>query len=196
MQAKEAARAALSRADGSRVYGAEEHKEREREIERDFLAQMDRIDEGISERVAEAEEKLLVAQHRDPTRALTAGELAEANQRRVFVGDEVHALPADVLAWRARAAIASGDRPGMFLLSLAAARRAEEELELGEVVAELRAGLDPEAERRLAAARQAHEEAQGLQERAYLARRGATDAYGLYSGGGGTGSVYSIPQGR
>jgi hypothetical protein len=69
----------------------------------------------------------------------------------------------------------------LFLLSLAAGRRSAEELELGDVVVELRAGLDPEAERKLAATKEAHEEAQALRELACYKRCGMDDAFGLYA---------------
>ncbi len=57
-------------------------------------------------------------------------------------------------------------------------------------VAELRRALDPEAESRLAEAREAVGEAHSLREQAYLARRGAKDAADLYFGGGGAGGNY------
>jgi hypothetical protein len=74
----------------------------------------------------------------------------------------------------------------MFLLAHHAGIRAEEEenaYELAEAVAELRRKLDPEAERKLAAAREAVEEAQGLREKAYYRRRGVRDATDLYARG-------------
>ncbi len=73
----------------------------------------------------------------------------------------------------------------MYALAHHAARRAEEDLtgEVGEAVAELRHALDPDAERKLTAAREALEEVRGLREKAYFARRGAKDATDLYLGG-------------
>jgi hypothetical protein len=58
------------------------------------------------------------------------------------------------------------------------------EVETGRAaVAQLRAKVAPDQERKLADARRAHEEAQELREKAYYRRRGVDDAYGLYAQG-------------
>ena len=55
--------------------------------------------------------------------------------------------------------------------------------EVREAVADLRAKLDPDQERRLVAAREALEEAQALREQAHYRRRGVRDATELYARG-------------
>ena len=53
--------------------------------------------------------------------------------------------------------------------------------EVREAVAELRAKLDPDQERKLADARASLEEAQALREQAHYRRRGVRDAFDLYT---------------
>jgi hypothetical protein len=155
--------------------------------------------------VAAAEERLLVADNADPTDALTTEELASANARRPFVSDEVFTLLLDKLEARCRAVLAQGDRPAMFLYALYGGQRAgtgddpayctprynfptdggephagEETGELREVVSELWRKVDPDGEKRIEKAREALREAGGIKDYAYVRRRGAKDAYGLY----------------
>jgi hypothetical protein len=181
-QAKEAATAALYRDDGSKVFGDEEHKERMTAIRREHAAAFDRIESDISRKVGEAEQELLVAENADLASTLTIEESQRVSALSGFVADDVARLPLAALEKRCRAALVGGDKASMFLLSHYAGRRAEEEgaYELGDAVAELRAKVAPDQERKLADAREALEEAQALREQAYYRRRGVDDAVGLY----------------
>src|SRR4051812_38235611 len=84
----EAAKAELFRPDGSKVYGDEEHKERETALKREFDAQIDNIEADIAQRITATEEELLKLEHADPTDILTNEELARANAKRAFVSDD------------------------------------------------------------------------------------------------------------
>ncbi len=181
-QRREQAEAALYRSDGTKVFGDAEHRERLANIRAEHARAFDAIDADVGRKVREAEEALLVAENRDPADALLPSELQRANAKSQFVADDVGRLPLDALEKRCRAALASGDKANIFLWAHHAGRRADEEgaHELAETVAELRAKLDPDAERKLAEARQAHEDAMELRELAYFKRRGVSDAVGLY----------------
>ena len=186
VEAREQEEAKLYRSDGSKLYSNEEHAEREADIRHRFRLVMDEIDEEADKRISEAEEALLVAENADPTDALTTEELATANARRPFVSDEVNALPLGNLTTRCKAILAVGDKPAAFLYSLYAGQRAdladgqEGVYELREVVSELRRKANPDAEKRIEAARKALQEAGGLKDYSYMRRRGAKDALGLY----------------
>jgi hypothetical protein len=166
-------------------------------IKREHLAAFDRIEADISRKVGEAEQALLLAENSDPSDALTTSELQRAQAKGQFVADDAERLSLGKLAQRCRAAAASGDRAGMFLWGHHAyARVGDPDVtadepgaeEVREAIAELRRKLAPDQERKLAEARQAHEEAQALRELAYYKRRGVDDAYGLYAQ-----NVYGTP---
>ncbi len=212
VEAREHEESELYREDGTRLYGPEEHAEREADLKRRFRAAMDAIDEEVGGRITAAEESLLIAESSDPTDVLTTEELASANARRPFVSDEVFTLPLEKLEARCRAVLAQGDRPAMFLHSLYAGQRSGEKgsaageymdtrygeggvitdeagaERVREVAAELKKKLDPDGEKRRETARKALEEAREVKSYAYLRRRGARSAAELYMGkkyGGG-----------
>lgn len=196
--------AKLYRPDGSKRYSDEEHAEREGELREEFNVSLDTIEAGIDRQIASAEETLVRVEHADPADSLTPEELARANARRSFVSEDVEALPIPDLIGRCRAALASGDRVSLFLLSRYAGRRAGEAAppnpydrdesgesggtspggaaaeELREVVAEMERKLRPDHERRLSQARSAVEEATEARQYAYLRRRGAKSSVELY----------------
>ncbi len=177
--------AQLYRADGTKLFGDEEHRERMSAIRREHAAAFDRIDADAERKVQEAEQALLVAENADLSSTLTTEESQRVSALSGFVADDVERLPQDALERRCRAALASGDRSTMFLLAHHAGRRAEEEgdYDLAEVIAELRAKVAPEQESKLADARRGLEDAQDLRERAYYKRRGVDDATDLYTRG-------------
>jgi hypothetical protein len=188
-QRRAEAEAQLYRDDGSKVYGDDEHRERLAAIKARHRAEFDQIDADVGRRVAEAEEALLVAENADLASTLTTDELSRVSALSGFIADDVERLsPADLVK-RCRAALAASDRPTLFALAHHVARRGgeEEDLEVveefGEVVAQMRAKLAPDQERKVAQAREVLEQARGLEEMAYYRRRGVTDAYGLYAQG-------------
>ena len=186
VEAREHEEGKLYRADGTKLYSEDEHAERMSDIGRRFRSAMDEMDAEIEAKVAAAEESVLVAENAAPTDALTTEELAAANARRPFVSDEVYTLPIDKLIARCKAILSVGDRPAAFLYSMYGAQRAEMAgdengiYELREVVAELRRKANPDGEKRIETARKALQEAGGLKDYAYMRRRGAKDALGLY----------------
>ncbi len=207
MERQEARKSELYREDGGRLFGDEEHEERERSIKQEFNATMDAIESSVDAKIASAEESLLVMENSDPTDALTTSELESANARRPFVSDEAFTLPLDKLADRCRAVLAQGDKPSMFLYALYSSQRvgdrdpAGEYLErkygngettfvgettgakaeaVREVVGELKAALDPAGEKKRDAARKEVEESRSLKTAAYYRRRGARSAGELY----------------
>ncbi len=123
LERQEARRGQLYREDGGRLFGDKEHAEREAAIKQEFNETMDAIESGVDEKIASAEESLLILENADPTDALTTSELEGANARRPFVSDEASTLPLDKLVGRCRAVLAQGDRPAMFLYALYANQR-------------------------------------------------------------------------
>jgi hypothetical protein len=210
LERQEARRGQLYREDGGRLFGDKEHAEREAAIKQEFNETMDAIESGVDEKIASAEESLLVMENSDPTDALTTEELSSALARRPFVSDEAFTLPLDKLLGRCRAVLAQGDRPAMFLYSIYAGQRvgghagstAGEYLDkkygetegsatggfatgakaeaVREVVAELRRKLDPDGEKKGEAARKTLEEAKSLKSDIYFRRRGVRSAGELY----------------
>ena len=197
-QAYEEEKAKLFRSDGStKLYGPEEHAEREADLNRRFQVAMDTLEEDVDRQIEKAEEARLVAEDSDPTDLLTTEELASANARRPFVTDEVWRLSLDALQRRLRAVLAGSNRVSMFLYALYADQRVEESEENGahevrEVVAELKKKVDPDGEKRREKVRKTIEEAHELKDHVYLRRRGAKDALGLY----GLQTQYNIPTRR
>ncbi len=208
VQRRDAGLAELERPDGSNLYGPEEHAEREAAIEAEFKSTMDAIEGEIDKRIARGEEALLMAENADPTDALTTSELERANAKRAFVSDEASTLPLEDLERRLRAVLAQGDRPTMFLYALYAGQRVgnaegvarkhldrrygdgaaahtspgdeEGAQEIRAAVSELWTALNPEGAKKIAAAREAVEEAQDLSNHAYLRRRGASNVAQLF----------------
>jgi hypothetical protein len=123
MEHQEARKSELYREDGARLFGDQEHEERVAAIKQEFAATMDAIESSVDEKIASAEESLLVMENSDPTDALTTSELEGANARRPFVSDEAFTLPLDKLVDRCRAVLAQGERPTMFLYALYANQR-------------------------------------------------------------------------
>jgi hypothetical protein len=210
LERQEHQKSALFRADGARLFGDEEYEERLAAIKREFTAAMDSIESSLDEKIAGAEESLLILENADPTDALTTEELEGANARRPFVSDEAFSLPLDKLVDRCRAVLAQGDRPAMFLYALYATQRvggdagnpAGEYLErkygnaestfvgettgagaeaVREVVAELKRKLDPSGEKKREAALKEVEDSRSLKTAAAYRRRGARSAGELYS---------------
>jgi hypothetical protein len=209
MERQEARRGQLYREDGGRLFGDKEHAEREAAIKQEFNETMDAIESGVDEKIASAEESLLVMENSDPTDALTTSELEGANARRPFVSDEAFTLPLDKLVDRCRAVLAQGERPTMFLYALYANQRvggdagnpavAYLEKKYGngettfggettgagaeavrEVVIELQRKLNPSGAKKGEAARKTLEEAKSLKSDIYFRRRGVRSAGELY----------------
>lgn len=184
---RQEAEARLYRHDGTNLYGDEEHRERAAAIRSEHRAEFDRIDADVAERIGRAGRALLVAENSDLAGGLSTEELQRANTLSGFVADDVERMAPDALAKRCRAALASGDRPALFLLAHHVSRRAdgEEDLELaedlGELAGELRRELDPERERKIEEAREGLEQARALEEMAHYRRRGVSSAGELYS---------------
>ena len=193
---RDAAKSQLYRPDGRPVFGEQEHRERERAVDRAFAAEMDKIDVEIAAKVAEAQEALLVAETPDASSTLSTGEIERAAALRQFLAEETQGMSNDALAHRSRAAIAAKDRPTMYLLHHLATQRSNENPdsdlagELRDVARQLRASLDPEAQTRLEAAKQAAREAEDLHFKAQLARVGASNLGDAFFGGGQGPSSY------
>jgi hypothetical protein len=97
------------RCDGSCVYGDEKHAERVEGLLEEFDRTRERV-LATAERAVEEANRILALEHRDPTNALSAGELEEANAKREFVKEDCETMPLPDLADRARAALAAGDK--------------------------------------------------------------------------------------
>ena len=201
---REAAIAELYWEDSAKVYGDEEHAEREVATRREFQATMDAIEEDVDQQILGAEEALLVTENVDPTDALATEEFERANAKGSFVADECFTLPLDRLVQRCRAVLAQGERTNMFLYAFYAGQRvgnlgsmagqyvnrrcdvrgvvSEESgaQEVREIVAELKKRLDPDGEKKREAARKAVEAARELKNYLWLNRQGAKSIADLY----------------
>ncbi len=175
----------LYRPDGSKLYSDEEHAERAKALDEGFQAELYSIEGDIDQRIAEAQQVIFMAQHSDPSAMLSVEELEFANARRAFVGDEVLALGQEALRGRLRAALATGDRPAMYLYShFVRARTGEPDIrndlpgtaELRELAAELDKRLAPEREGNLTQARERIKELEGAKLRLAFRGQGAGSA--------------------
>jgi hypothetical protein len=190
----EKAKRALVRDDGKAKYSIPEFQELEDVARREFEDSLSRLEDEIDGRVSRAEERLLIEQNRDPSSALSREELQEANARRAFVSDAAESLSPEALAERVKAVISSGDRAGQFLylhhLRLKASEAAAttssspqvvtNRLTLEALVKELERALDPEAEARLAKAREEIAELQKVRDYSFLRKNGARDPVELH----------------
>jgi hypothetical protein len=177
LERHEEAKRALHRPDGTPKYVEDEMRERQRELEQEFRAEMDRLEEDVDRRIAETEGELLKLEHSDPSAALSARELEEANPRRAFAADEVYGLSEEALIQRLRAVLASDDRVGQYLYAnLVRIKHAQETVKLRRLVAELARKLDPGREPRLKEARATIKELEGAKLQLAWRRQGARSA--------------------
>ena len=122
---------------------------------------------ALADRVVAEVEAARLAPYADPTSALSAADLADANLRSRWVAEDCSELPLSDLAERLRAVHASGNRASIWLHSRYAKRRWQKEsaksshpLDMDVFAATLRdlgivgekAGLSAEAQKRAAAA--------------------------------------------
>ena len=137
--------AALTRPDGTRVYGPAEHEERLAAVYDAAGAEFDQATQRYAAQgereVADLEKQLARLAGADPFDALSAAEQQRAAVRREFVREDVQALPPHQLADRARAAIADGDRATAYLYHRYLAGRREDGLR--DVARELEALFAP-----------------------------------------------------
>jgi hypothetical protein len=105
------------RGDRSCVYGDEEHAERVEGLLEEFDRTRERV-LATAKRAVEEANRILALEHRDPTNALSARELEEANAKREFVKEDCETMPLPDLADRAKAALTAGDKARIFLYAL------------------------------------------------------------------------------
>ena len=150
-------RAALLRPDGSPVYAADEHAERERAIQDGAGAAYDaatsRYGALADDERATAEAALAQLDGEDGWSRLTDAERQAASTRQPFIKEDAETLAAPELARRARAALAAKDKAAAYLWLRGLERRprmGQDGADLGTVLLELRTllGLDGQAERR------------------------------------------------
>jgi hypothetical protein len=189
----ERARKALSRPDGQPRYGPAESTELEEVARREFEDKLRRLEDEVDGRLASAEEKLHTMEHSDPSAALTAAELEQANARREFISDEVFGHTAQGLEDRVRAVIASGDSAAMFLYAHFIRARASdssagaeglvpdpEQLRLKQLADELENALNPGAAGRQEKARAEIDELGKIKDYAFYRRHGVRDAVEMH----------------
>ena len=114
-------RARLLRPDGSPVYGPAEHAERDAAILEAAAAAFDAdtaryVQQADRER-ERAEAELARLDGADGWERLSEAERQAAATRREFVREDVEMLPPDVVAGRARAALAAGDTATCYLFA-------------------------------------------------------------------------------
>jgi hypothetical protein len=130
-------RKALRRPDGSPVYAPAEMQEREQAILEAAGAEFDgavgRYVQQADDDIAEIERRLAILDGFDPFDSLSDAEKQAAATRAVFVREDVERLPSHEVAKLARAALASKDRPRIYLFgryhrpAVAGDRRARED---------------------------------------------------------------------
>ncbi len=137
--------AALTRPDGTRVYGPAEHEERLAAIYEAAGAEFDaaaaRYAAQSEREVADLEKQLAVLAGADPFDTLSPDQKQAAATRQTFVKEDCETLPPHQLADRARAAIADGDRATAYLYHRYLAGRREDGLR--DVAGELEALFAP-----------------------------------------------------
>ena len=141
-------RADLVRRDGTLIYSPQEHAEREAAIlvqaGEQFDAATARYVAQSEREVSDLEKQLTILDGADGFADLSDSEKQASAQRREFLREDVERLPADDLARRVRAAIASKDRAACYILNRYLPDRLEDgrsSRELGAAVRELRTHL-------------------------------------------------------
>lgn len=180
--ARDQAREALYRADGSNRYGDEEHAERHGEIAEQFRTTIATVEEDAEREAVAATGQLATLEHGDPTALLGADELQRAGAKRVFVDADVEGLPSRDLADRLGAVLSGGDKGSVFCYLQATERRVRASLEtapagVSEVLEEMRVHLLGDSRRRqVAETRRRVEEAHEVKGLVWALRRGGTNA--------------------
>jgi len=188
----QAAKAKLTRPDGSRVYGDAEHAEREAALLADYDAVGAEVKATAEEATAAGRQELAKFDGASPLDRLTAEEQQAASVRAAFIKEDCETQPLAQLAARARAVLASGDRVDAYLLGRYAGARLDadrqrspgqslERAALAEALQELRHHLaDPKAKDKRERAEQRISSAQVLGGRVRMTRLhldGTWDAY-------------------
>jgi hypothetical protein len=192
----EAEKAQLFREDGSKRHSDSEHRERAGALREKFYGEMDQLEAEIGEEINRRETALVAVEFSDPADSLSVGELQRASARRELVSEDAAKLPLGELAGKMKAALASGDRAMMYLLSRSARHRVgdlekaptetdadqdgivqgeefgEAAAAVRDLVAELDQALRPAHSQAVESARQDLENSQALKEYARLRRQG------------------------
>lgn len=128
MREFEDSKAKLYRADGTQLYGPEEHKERMKEIVWLRDASLDRLKEEAGREAEAAEAEAAALRVPDLTAALvTTDETTRAANRYTFISEEVAEMDAARLQDRVKAVIASGDKPSLLAHARAIRKKAAKE---------------------------------------------------------------------
>jgi hypothetical protein len=193
----------LYREDGRQRYVGAEHAERLGKIREQFSSSMDEIESEVAEEITRNEIALTAVEFSDPVDSLSVEELERANARRALVSEDVEKLPLEELAGRMKAALASGDRAGMYLLARAARFRVgdpkvatesdadeagiiqgefgEDAAAVRDLVVELDQALRPGHSKAVENARQDLESAREIQGYAKLRRQGHKSVLGRHN---------------
>lgn len=174
-------RAALLRPDGTPRYAAVELAEREAAINASLEAAMTRVTAVADAAIEAARRTLVMIDGADPLDRLTPAEQERAATRQGFLAVDVAELPPEELAKRIRAALASNDKPALFLYARHLPHRLEatppvSRQELLQLTHELTERLaDPQAKAKREKAERWLSAAQVLQGRVSFARRGGDE---------------------
>lgn len=109
--------AKLLRSDGSRIYSDQEHQERAAAILRTYDEVGKLVTEKVTAAVSQVEQELAVLEAEDGWGRLSEAEQAAATARREFIKEDVERLPVYELERAVRGAIASQNRPLVYLYS-------------------------------------------------------------------------------
>ena len=119
------ASAALLRPDGSRRYSDAEHEERTAAL----LGQLDTVGAAVtsaaSAAIAQAEAEIVKLDGADPWDTLSESERQRASTRQPFISEDARDGRPEQIAKQARAAIAAGDKPGVYLWARGVRRRVD-----------------------------------------------------------------------
>lgn len=121
-----AARAKLTRRDGSPFFGPQEHQEREAALLATFDADVQRIADEAARDIVSAEKTFALLAGADPLDRLSVSERADAASLKAFIDEDVTTLSPDELTTRITAIVAAGDRVRAVLYHRALHRRVRE----------------------------------------------------------------------
>lgn len=121
----EAQKKRLFRADGSKVYGEEEHAERLDRLTTDLQEKAETVAREAEEDVAGYEREALALSYTDPSEMVPASDRGRLEASRAFVKEDSEALDAPALTKRLEAVAAGEDRVSKILHARYARRRVE-----------------------------------------------------------------------
>ncbi len=116
----------LFRADGSKLYSEDEHRQRVRALAQERNGVLRDIEQQAYEMKAAVASEVERIENADPADSLTPEELEHANQKRAFALDAAETLDPEKFKKRLEAVLAAGDKGSIFAHYMAGQHRSKE----------------------------------------------------------------------